>query len=607
VAKWNRHQEPPEDVSLTNLWRFFGFSLPYWKSQVVGFLTGIQRMVLGLWMPLLGQQVVDEIGTPYLDGRIDAPEAWQRLGVLIGITTLIMAVHAPATLGRFYFPHRALASAIRDIRYKLFSHLQRLSLGFHTQRSTGGIVARVISDVQSAQGAFDVLLVQLPQNLMVAIGAIAVLLYYDWQWALVALAATPLFVVTTRLVRRPMRRATRKQRETVEKMSGRVQERMGMIREVQAFTAEPREEEQVLREAEELRHHTLRQRLLAGLLRSSAEITRFITISIVMFFGVYRIVTAAPGEAPQAGAFLLFWGLTQRLLNPMNFFADLYMRLQVAAAAADRVLEFFDTEPQVIDAPDAKPLRLTEKAPEVKFEDVKFSYPSEDPEVVLDGVSFTAEAGQRVVLVGESGAGKSTLLSLLPRFYDIQQGRIVIDDQDITRVTVRSLRKAIAIVPQEPVLFSGTIRENIEYGDPKAGFEQVREAARAANAEGFILEMEEGYDTEIGERGVRLSGGQLQRVAIARAFLKDPAILILDEATSNLDAVTESLVLDAIDRLAKGRTTFIIAHRLSTARTADKVVVIDAGRVAQEGTHDELVEVEGPYATLWERQVGEMV
>jgi len=600
-----RHLEPPEDVSFGNLWRFFAYSFAYWRSQVLGLLAGLQRMVLGLWMPVLGQRVVDEIGTPFLNGKISEAEAWTRLGWLIGITGGIMVLHAPATLGRFYFPHRAMASAVRDIRYKLFAHLQRLSLGFHSKRATGGIVARVISDVQAAQQSFDTLVVELPQNVMVAVAAFCILAYHDWQWALVAMASTPLFVVTTRMVRKPMRRVTRKQRETVERMSGHVQERLGMIREVQAFNAEELEEQTMLDEAELLRAHTLKQRILAGLLRSSAEITRFIALAIVLFFGVYRLVTSPTGTI-EVGAFMLFWGLTRRLLNPMNFFADLYMRMQIAAAAADRVMEFFDTEADITDSPDAEPLQLTAKAPRVTFDHLEFSYPSDEPVVVLHDVTFTAEPGQRVVLVGESGAGKSTLLSLLPRFYDLQGGTIHIDGQDVKQVQVPSLRRAIAVVPQEPVLFSGSILENIQYGNPEASFEQVREAARAANAEPFILETEDGYETQIGERGVRLSGGQIQRVAIARAFLKDPSILILDEATSNLDAVTESLVLDAIDRLARGRTTFIIAHRLSTARTADKIVVLDRGKVVQTGTHAELVNTPGTFKTLWDRQIGDM-
>jgi len=235
---------------------------------------------------------------------------------------------------------------------------------------------------------------------------------------------------------------------------------------------------------------------------------------------------------------------------------------------------------------------------------VSFAYPTDRPVVALIDVDFEIAPGSKVVLVGESGAGKSTLLSLLPRFYDVQEGHIRIDGTDIRDVKVRSLRRAIAVVPQEPVLFSGTIKENILYGRPGAPDADVRAAAQDANAEGFILETDDGYDTIVGERGVGLSGGQVQRIAIARAFLKDPKILIMDEPTSNLDATSEDLVMAALDKLAAGRTTFIIAHRLSVARDADMIAAFEAGRLAEQGTHDELLAANGVYAGLWNRQVG---
>ncbi|KKK84352.1 hypothetical protein LCGC14_2784220, partial [marine sediment metagenome] len=303
------------------------------------------------------------------------------------------------------------------------------------------------------------------------------------------------------------------------------------------------------------------------------------------------------------GMLPMFFMYTQRVLRPINFFARLYTRLQRSASAADRVFDFFDTEPDIRDKPDAEALVLV-TAPAVRFERVSFSYPTDKPAVVLKEIDFEVPAGTRAVLVGESGAGKSTLMSLLPRFYDVQAGRVLIDGRDVRDVKVRSLRKAIAVVPQEPVLFSGTIRENIHYGRPKATEQEVRAAAVAANAEEFILQTENGYDTVIGERGVGLSGGQIQRIAIARAFLKDPSVLIMDEPTSNLDATSEELVMSALGRLARGRTTFIIAHRLSLARDADMIIAIDQGRVVEMGTHDELLAAGGVYAGLWRRQIG---
>ena len=591
-----------ESVSLGNLWRFLGFSLPYWRSLAGGVATGLLRITLGLFMPWYLKYMIDDVGRPFVAGEISGAEAWSRWGWVTALLGGLMVVHWAATLGRFYFPQRAAASAVRDIRYRLFRHLQRLSLGFHTQRPTGTIVARVIADVQAAQQAFDMIMVQMSQQVLTAVVVTVTLFWMDWEWALVTFATAPLFVLTARLVRRPMRRATRKQRETVERMSGHVQERFGMIREVQSFTAEPREARHVLDEAEELRRHTLRQQLLAGLVHAVSEITRLLGLAVVLAFGLYRITRGGAAEETlkMLPVFFMYAG---RVMGPMNFFAQLYTRLHRAAAAADRVFDFFDTEPDIVDAQWAKPLALT-SAPTVRFDHVSFAYPAERPVVALMEVDFEIAPGTKTVLVGESGAGKSTLMSLLPRFYDVQEGSILINGTDVRDLKVRSLRRAIAIVPQEPVLFSGTIQENILYGLPEASEELVRAAARDANAEGFILATEQGYDTEVGERGVGLSGGQVQRIAIARAFLKDPEILIMDEPTSNLDATSEDLVMAALSKLARGRTTFVIAHRLSLARDADTIIALDAGRVGEMGTHDELLARGGVYAALWARQAG---
>jgi subfamily B ATP-binding cassette protein MsbA len=591
-----------ENISLRQLWRFLAFSLPYWRSLLGGLITGLMRMGMFLLMPLFLKYVIDSIATPYLGGEITTSELWSRIGWLLMLVGGVMIMHGGATIGRIYFPHRAAASAIRDIRFRLFRHLQRQSLGFHTTRPTGGIVARVIADVQAAQQAFDVVLVQLSQMILQSVVILTIFFITDWQWALVALSITPLFVVTTRLLRRPMRKATRQQRESVERISGRVQERIAMIREVQSFTAEPHEERHVLNEAETLRRHTLRQRLLAGTLHGASEITQQTTLVVVVVFGLYRLTQ--PDSQITTGDIIMFWEYTRRLLQPMQFFARLYTQMQTSAAAADRVFEFFDTSPDIQDEPGAKPLEL-EGPPTVKFDHVSFSYPTDDPVVVLNDISFEAKPGSKVVLVGESGAGKSTIMSLLPRFYDVQKGRILLNDQSVRDIQLRSLRAAISVVPQEPLLFSGTIRENILYGRRGATFDEICEAARNANAEEFILETQNGYDSVVGERGVGLSGGQVQRIAIARAFLKNPYVLIMDEPTSNLDATSESLVLGAINRLAEGRTTFIIAHRLSVAREADMIIAMKEGKIMEVGTHQELLKAKGVYYTLWQRQVGE--
>lgn len=592
-----------DSASLTPLWRFLAFTLPYWPSLSIGVVAGMARMGLMLFMPWYVKYMIDDVATPFQNGEIAAAVAWDRFTWVTLALAGIMIVHCAASLGRSYFPWRAAASAVRDLRFQLFRHLQRLSLSFHTPRPTGGIVSRLMADVEAAQQAFDVILIQLFQQVLKGLVIACVLFWTDWVWALVAFATTPIFVTITRLLRRPMRRATRKQRESVERMSGLVQERFAMIREVQAFNAEPYEEQMVLDEAETLRRHTLRQRLLNGYMTAGTEVSKHMAGALVIAFGLYRI-TAGDVETG-AGSIALFYMYTNQVLEPMTFFARLYTRLQMAGAAAERVFEFFDTEPDIQNQPDAHVVQF-ERAPTVRFEDVSFSYPTETPVVVLDGVNFEVEPGSKVVLVGESGAGKSTLMSLLPRFYDVQGGRILLDEHDIREIDLASLRSMVAVVPQEPVLFTGSIWENIQYGRRDATDEDIRAAARAANAEQFILELEDGYDTTVGERGVGLSGGQIQRIAIARAFVKNPVILILDEPTSALDATSEALVMDAIHRLAEGRTSFIIAHRLSIARDADQIIALDHGRVGEMGTHDELLESGGLYADLWYRQHGEL-
>ncbi|HUU68123.1 MAG TPA: ABC transporter ATP-binding protein [Planctomycetota bacterium] len=589
--------ELPSETGLRNLWRFTVFSKPYWKWLLGGFVAGLVRMVLHLYLPIFVKNVIDGVLMP---AGLTTAERLRILWGMIPPLAGLLVVHSAATVGRMYFPQVAASNAVVDIRFALFRHLQRLSLAFHTKRPSGTVVARVISDVAVAQDAFDLVIIQTSQQIMIAVVIAVYLLYRDPLWALVPLCTLPFFVGITQRVRQPMRRASRKQRESVERMSGHLQERISMIREVQAFTAEPHEEHHLLGEAETLRKHTLRQRLLQGYVLTASEVTRTIGLIAVIAFGVYR-VTAGHASVGDVTAFYLYSGM---LLMPVQALSDLYMRLHVAAASADRVFEFLDSQPAIRELPAAKSLAAN-RPPEVVFENVSFSYPADSPIIVLNNVSFRAVPGMRMAFVGESGAGKSTLISLLPRFYDIQKGRILIDGQEVRSVKLQSLRESIGIVPQEPVLFTGTIRENILYGRRGATHAEMRAAARAANAEPFIIETSSGYDAVIGERGVGLSGGQIQRIAIARAFLKDPAILILDEATSNLDATSESLVLEALDRLEQGRTCFTIAHRLSIARSADVIIVLKDGQIAETGTHDELLAREGAYYELWKRQVGE--
>ena len=588
--------KPDKDKSLKNLWRFLQFSRPYWIWLAAATITGMLRMILPMYMPIFVKKVIDDV---LLVEGLTLQQRFDTFWWMLVPLCLLLLVHAVSTLGRFYCPQVAATHAIRDVRYRLFAHLQRLSLVFHRQRPTGAIVSRVINDVNTAQNVFDLILVQFWQVIVQGTIIFGYLLYRDWQWALVCFATMPAFIVMTRMVSLPMRKASRLVLESFGRVSGRITERLSMIREVQAFTAEDHEEHHVRHEVNALARHSRRRALLSAILTGASEITRTVGLVVVLGFGVHRVLSgkATVGDVT---AFYLYVGM---LLWPMEFFSRLYSDMHVASAAADRVFDFLDTAPVIRDEDAAVPLQAG-RPPEVCFEDVRFLYPTDSPVVVLDGITFTVSPGARVVLVGESGTGKSTLASLLPRFYDIQGGRILIDGQDIRNVTVQSLRRSIGIVPQEPVLFGGTIRENILYGRRDATEEEMRAAAVEANVDAFVAETPGGYDAIVGERGVGLSGGQIQRIALARAFLRNPPVLILDEATSNLDAHSEALILEAIDRLARGRTTFIIAHRLTVALRADIILVMENGKVAEMGKHAELLRAGGAYSRLWRRQMG---
>jgi ABC-type multidrug transport system fused ATPase/permease subunit len=597
---------------MRNLWRFLAYSKPYSKLMSVALVASLLRMAMSTYMPFYVGKVVDYVGAAFgSEGFGDttmAPETmWHHVWVLTAIFAACLVMHIIVTVGRVHLPQRASAAVVRDIRFNLFAHIQRLSLGFHTSRPSGAIASRVITDVQSAQQAIELgLIVTLQAALQIGVIGI-VLLCINWQWALVCFSVIPLFLISTHLLSRPLRNASRRMLESTEEMSGHVHERFGMIREVQSFGAEEAEQDRVWEHTEELRTHSVRHSLYNGMLVAAGEGTTFLGLAIVLIFGVYSIATndpsAAPGDQVTVGMLTTFFLYTQRMLIPVQWLTGSYGQVQTAVSATGRIFEFFDTEPKIQDSSDARDMAIV-AAPTVTFDDVRFSYPSETSEIVLNGMSFAIPGGSRVVLVGPSGGGKSTTLSLLPRFYDVQGGRILINGADVREVTVASLRAGIGIVPQEPVLFSGTIRENILYGRPGSDENAMLHAATSANAHDFIMAQPAGYDTVVGERGVGLSGGQIQRIAIARAFLKNPPILILDEPTSNLDATSEMLILEAIDRLAEGRTTFVIAHRLSVARSADVILYIEDGKLIEQGHHEELLAKRGAYHDLWQRQVG---
>lgn len=596
ASRRNAHPKPllPE-TGFKNLWRYMAYVRPYKWWMFISSISGVARTILPLYMPIFVKNVVDKVLNVK---NVDYAERMQVLWSMMPILCIILVVHALATLGRIYGTQVAASNAVGDIRHQLFDHVQRLSLEFHNQRPTGSIVSRVMSDVATAQTSFDLIFIQGSQNVLQVILIGGYLCYLDWQWALVSFATLPVFVTTTRLIRDPVRTASRQVLETSSRITGHLNERMSMVREVQSFTAERYESRRVQGQVRVLKGYTLRQFFLSAVLVASSEITRTLGLIVMLIFGVQRVLN---GHAT-VGDVTAFYLYVTMLLTPIDYFSNIYMALHTASVSADRVFEFLDTKPQVRNESNAVPLKI-QRPPGVRFENVGFVYPDDPDTKVLNDLSFEVQPGWQVVLVGGSGSGKSSMMNLLLRFYNLESGRILVDDKDISKATIESLRRQIGIVPQQPVLFRGTVRDNILYGRRGASDEEIHAAARNANAEQFILELPNGYDTVVGERGVGLSGGQVQRIAIARAFLKDPSVLILDEATSALDAESETLVLEALERLASGRTTFIIAHRLSVARTADLILVLQHGKIVERGKHEELLEGKTFYRNLWEQQM----
>ncbi|MBI4343416.1 MAG: ABC transporter ATP-binding protein [Candidatus Omnitrophica bacterium] len=570
--------------------RFLAYVRPYRLMLVAAVACGIVRYLVPLALPWTVKILVDDFLAP-ASPRPHAQLHWLMLGLCA-----LYVVYGIASYWRSYLAGRAGHRIIFDLRQALYLHLQRMSLSFFDRQQIGAVVSRVTTDIASAQNFVGAAFVSTVMDLS-CVAVILILLFLAHPTlALVSLAVLPAYALISYHLQRRIRAKSRAMHQQLQQMSGDLHEQLAGISTIQAFTQEESEARE-FREKSEAYFSTVIDNVRLQSIALGA--TGFLGA-----LGPILVLWAGAGEVWSGrltvGTLMAFYGYLAMLYQPIQRLTELNLILANSLAAMDRIFEVFDTEPDVQEEPQA--VALPRVQGEIAFERVRFQYEDRDP--VFEDLTLRIAAGTTVALIGPSGAGKSTLVKLLPRYYDVTGGRITIDGADLRRATLKSLRQQIAIVPQEPILFSGTIAENLRYGNPEAGEEALRRAAQAAFADAFIAQLPDGYQTEIGERGVRLSGGQKQRLAIARAFLKDAPIVILDEPTSALDAESEELVKQALQRLLQGRTALIIAHRLSTIEHADVVAVLDGGCIVEQGSHPQLLHrAGGLYRRYAERQL----
>jgi len=484
---------------------------------------------------------------------------------------------------------------VHDLHVQVFAALQRLSISFFENRPTGEIMSRVLNDTEHMQRIFVDGLEEIITAGLTLIGIMVVLFWLNWKLALLALLPIPILIIGAALFTKRVHGYYREIRKGAAELNALLQDSLAGIRETMGFNRQPYEQDRFGRKSDQCRKDTLKAMYLWSFYSPGMMLIGSLGGALVLWFGTAEVLA----KHLSVGELVMFTSYLALFYVPINQIHSVNHMLQHALAASERVFDVLDTVPDVRDEPgiQAPVARFTGA---VAFDHVQFHYRSDAP--ILKDVSITVRAGERVALVGPSGAGKSTTLKLLNRFYDVTGGSITIDGMDIRRVPLAFLRNQIGLVQQEPFLFNGTVRENILYGDLSAGQEAVETAAKAARAHEFIVKLPEGYDTWIGERGVKLSVGQRQRVSIARVLLKDPPIVMFDEATSNIDTETEVKIREALNELTKGRTTIIIAHRLSTINEVDRIIVVEHGRVVEEGTHEVLITRGGVYSRLYEAQ-----
>ncbi len=588
-GRWARRDARPTRPAWPTLRRALGLLWPHRGIFALYLLTIIVTSTVGLGPPLLIRRLIDQ-AIPARDGG--------------AVNVLVLAMAALVTLGalvgvlRSYLSNSAGQSVVFDLRMRLYRHLTGMSLRWFTGSRTGEVLSRVTSDVGGVQDVVSNTLGAVLENAIIAGSTLALMLALDWRLALFSVAFLPLFIIPAQRVGTAQRRLVGESQTQLAVLNAQMQETLSVSGALLVKTFGRQAEELAAFEetARRIRTLNIRRAMIGRWFGMAMGLFGAIAPAVVYWYGGHRVIG---GEA-SLGTVVAFAALAGRLFGPISALLGVHVTVLSSLALFERVFDYLDLEQEITDRPGARP--LTGVRGELRYDQVSFAYLPGQP--ALEEVSFTVPPGKFAALVGPSGAGKTTIAYLAPRLYDVASGRVLIDGQDVRTVTLASLGQAIGMVNQEPYLFHTSIRANLRYARPDATDAEIEAAARAANIHDFIAALPEGYDTVVGERGYRLSGGEKQRVAIARALLKDPAILILDEATSSVDSATERAIQDALERLTRGRTVLAIAHRLSTVLRADLILVVERGRIVEQGTHAELLARGGLYATLYAANAG---
>ncbi|MDQ3779960.1 MAG: ABC transporter ATP-binding protein/permease [Chloroflexota bacterium] len=567
--------------------RILRYLLPYWRRVVLLYIALFASLGLQLTIPMVIARAIDD-GIGERDSRFLIESALLIVGL-----TLLQGIF---TFARSYLVQSAAERVAYDMRNELYAHLQRLTYAFYDQSQTGQLMSRATEDINNIRAMLVMAMRPLVLAVATLIAVTIILLRIDLLLAMVALSIMPFLIwysVRFGVAIRPM---FLKVQEQFGSMTSALQENVAGSRVVRAFAQEQAESDRFEAELEELFERNLRAARRWAFAFPLTLLLSGVGLAAVLWLGGYQVLTGAIS----VGTLVAFNRYLTLLNDPVRWLGLVVNRIARAIASGERIFGTLDTKPKIEDRPDA--IELTKARGEVRFDDVSFAFAG-TRRAALENVSFTAEPGQIVALVGPTGAGKSAIVNLIPRFYDARSGRVLVDGHDVRDLTLDSLRRQIAIVPQETFLFSVSIRENIAYGSPAAGQAEIEAAAKAAQAHEFIAALPEGYETEVGERGVSLSGGQKQRLAIARALLLDPPILILDDATASVDTETEEAIRRALRTVMSGRTSFVVAQRLTTVQAADQILVLEGGRIVERGTHRELLARAGFYRDLYDLQL----